>query len=152
MKVIAKVQTSIFLAHQYNCIKPWALTGADSNHFQHFLPCAWTSSSMGEGSLWKCSLKGLSSTTLISCFARLVQPSSPGCKENMSWYSAEKAWVAAWFASDYPSCPGDSSCWRSTSLFLSTDMLVHWIPYTSSSSSMVLGATSTRGTAFAATT
>ena len=36
-KVSAKAQTSIFLIHHYNCITPWALTGADSAHFQHLL-------------------------------------------------------------------------------------------------------------------
>ena len=39
-KVNAKARTSIFLAHQYNCITPWALwalTGTDGSHFQCLL-------------------------------------------------------------------------------------------------------------------
>ena len=83
---------------------------------------------------------------------RLVQPNSPGSKEKMSWYSTNRVQVAIWFPSDHPSRPDKSSCWKSTSLLLSTDILVCWIPCTSSSSSKFLGATSTWGTAFTATT
>ena len=74
--------------------------------------CAWTSSTMGGGILWNLSLKGSSSTTLISCFARSVQPNSPGSREKISWYSANRAWTAAWFSSHHPSRPDRSSCWK----------------------------------------
>ena len=84
--------------------------------------CAQTSSTMGWGILWTYSLKGSLSTTLISCFARLVQPSSTGFKEKTSWYWGNKVWVATWFGSDQPSRPDKSSCWRSTSLLLSTNI------------------------------
>ena len=69
----------------------------------------------------------------------------------MSWYSANKAWAVTWFVSDHPSRPDKSCYWRSTSFLLSTDILVHWIPCISSSSSNVLGVNSTGGRAFTAT-
>ena len=68
-----------------------------------FVMCAWTSSSMGRRILWKHSLKGSLSTTLISCFTRLVQPNSPGSKKKKSWYLANTAWVATWFPLGHPS-------------------------------------------------
>ena len=114
--------------------------------------CAQTSSTMGGAILQNCSLNGSSSTALILCFARCVQPHSQGSKEKMSWYSANRVQVTTWFSLDHPSRPDKSSCWKSTSFLLSTDILVCWIPCTSSSSSKVLGSTSTGGTAFAATT
>ena len=110
--------------------------------------CALTLSTMGRGILQNLSLKGSSSTVLISCFTRYVQPTSPGSKENMSWYSANRA---AWFLSDHLSRPDKYSCWKSTSLLHSTDILVHWIPYISSRFSKVPGPTSTWGTTFTAT-
>ena len=96
--------------------------------------------------LWNHSLKGLSSTTLILGFARLVQPNSPGSKEKMPLNLANRA--ATSFPLHHPSRLHKSSCWKSTSLLLSTDILVCWIPCTSSSSSKVMGTTSTWGTAF----
>ena len=113
--------------------------------------CAWTSSTIGGGILQNLSLKGSSSMTLISCFTRSVQPNSPGSKEKM-WYSASRTWVAAWFLSDHPSRPDNSSCWKNISLLCSTDILVCWIPWISSSFSNVSSATSTWGSAFAAAT
>ena len=107
---------------------------------------------MGEVILWKHSLKGSSSTTLISYVARSVQPSFPGSNEEMSWYSANKPWVTAWFILDYPSSSDKSIWWRSTSFLLSTDILAHWIPCMSSGSSKVLGANSTGDITFTATT
>ena len=112
--------------------------------------CAQTSSTMGGGILQNLSLKGSSSTTLILCFARPVQPSSPSSEEKMSWYSANRVWVAAWFLLDHPCWSDRSSYQKSTFLLCSTDILVCWISYTSSSFSKVLGATSTWDTAFAA--
>ena len=91
--------------------------------------CAWTSSTIGGGILQNLSLKGSLSMTLISCFARSVQPNSPGSKEKMPWYSASRAQVAAWFLSDHPSRPDNSSCWKSVSFFHSTGILVPWIPW-----------------------
>ena len=114
--------------------------------------CAWTSSTIGGGILWNLSLKGSSSITLISCFTRSVQPNSPGSKEKMSWYSASRTWVAAWFLSDHLSRPDKSSCWKSISFLHSTNSFVCWIPWLLSSFSNVLGATSTWGTPFVATT
>ena len=84
-------------------------------------------------------------------FARSVQPNSPGIKEKMLWYSANRGWVAAWFSSDHSSRPHKFSCWKSTSLH-STDIPVHWIPSISSNFSRVPRATSIWGTTFAATT
>ena len=50
------------------------------------LTWALISSTIGGGILQYLSLKGSSSTTLISCFARLVHPNSLGSSENMWWY------------------------------------------------------------------
>ena len=94
--------------------------------------CVQTSSTMGGGILWNCSLRGLLSTTLISCFAKLVQHSSLGSNKKMSWYSANKFWTFTWFASHHPSRQDKSSCWRSTSFLCSINILVHWMPCTSS--------------------
>ena len=88
----------------------------------------------------------------ISSFARLVQPNSPGSKEKISWYSANRAWTGTWFRMDLPSRPDKTSCWKSTSLLLSTNVLVCLIPCTLSISSKVPGTISTWGTAFTATT
>ena len=109
-KVNAKVQTSVFLVHQHDCITPWALTRVDSTHFQHLLHMCLDLIHHGGGILQNCSLKGSSSTTLISCFTRSVQPSSQGSNEKMSLCSANRAWVVTWFASDHPFKPGKSSC------------------------------------------
>ena len=57
-----------------------------------------------------------------------------------------------WFSLDHPSRPDRSSCWKSTSLLCSTDILVCWIPCISSSFFKVLGTTSTWSTVFTATT
>ena len=114
--------------------------------------CVQTSSTIAGIILQNHSLNGSSSASLISCFARSVQPSSPGSSEKMSLYSANKAWVATWFAYDHPFRPDKSSCWRSTSFLLSIDILVHWIPCVSSRTSKNLGANFTGGTTFAATT
>ena len=97
-------------------------------------------------------LEGFIINNLISCFAKSVQPNSPGSRKKMLWYSASRAHAAAWFLSDHPSRPDKYSCWKSTSVICSTDILVPWIPCISSNFSRVLGATSTEGTAFAATT
>ena len=43
--------------------------------------CAQTISTIGGVILWNLSLKGSPSTTLISCFARSIQPNSPCSKE-----------------------------------------------------------------------
>ena len=43
----------------------------------------WTSYTIGGGILQNLSLKASSSMTLISCFARLVQPNSPGSKKDV---------------------------------------------------------------------
>ena len=104
------------------------------------------------GEFPRISLKGSSSRTQMSCFARSVQPNSPGSKEKMSWYLASRTLAAAWFLSDHPSRPDNSSCWKSISLLHSTDILVCWIPWISSSFSSVPSATSTWATAFMATT
>ena len=112
----------------------------------------WTSSTMGGGIFQNLSLKGLLSTALIWCFARSAQPNSPGSKEKMSRYSANRTWAAAWFLSDHPCRLDKSSYWKSTSLLHSTDILVHWILHISSSFSKVPGATSTLDTTFTVTT
>ena len=110
-----------------------------------------TSSTMGWGILWNHSLKGLLSTTLISCFARSVQPNYSRLQgENVIVFSLQG--MDSHLTSDHPSRPDKSSCWKNTSLLLSTVILVHWIPCTSSSSSKVPGVTSTWGTAFTTTT
>ena len=114
--------------------------------------CAWTSSTIGGWILQNVSLKGSSSMTLISCFARSVQPNSPGSKEKMSWYSARRTLEATWFLTDHPSMPDNFSCWKSISLLYSTDILVCWIPWISSSFFNVPSATFTWSTAFTATT
>ena len=57
-------------------------------------------------------------------------------RKQMSWYSANNTWKATWFPLDHPSRPDRSSCWKITSLLLSTDILVCWIPCTLSSSPM----------------
>ena len=103
------------------------------------------SSSIRGGILWNLSLKGSSSTTLISCFAKSVKPNSPGSMEKMSWYSVNRAWAATQFLFDHLSRPYKSSCWKS-------NFFLCWIPYISSIFSRVSGVTFTGGTAFAATT
>ena len=112
--------------------------------------CTWTSSTKREGILWNLSLKGSSSTTLISHFDKSVQPSSPGSRKKMSWYSANRAWAAAWFLSDHLSRPDKTSLWKSSFFLCSTIILVHWIPCISSNFSSVR-VTSTGGNAFTAT-
>ena len=94
--------------------------------------CVQTSSTMGGGILWNCSLKDLLSTTLISCFAKSGQHSSLGSNKKMSWYSANKFWRVTWLTSYHPSRPDKSSCWKSTSFLHSINILVHWMPCTSS--------------------
>ena len=84
--------------------------------------------------------------------SKSIQPSSPGSREKMSWYSTKRAWAATWFLSDHLYRPDKSSCWRSNFFLWSTVILVHWIPCISSNFSRVLGVTSIRGTAFTATT
>ena len=140
---------------QCNCTKPLSFWCTKTTALHHGLwlgqivpvsnisfMCALTTSIMGGGILWNCSLKGSSSTTLFSCLARLVQPNSPGSKEKMSWYSANRAWVATWFPSDHSSRLDKSSCWKSASLLLSTNTLVCCIPWTLSRSSKVPGTNS----------
>ena len=85
-------------------------------------------------------------------FARSVQPNSLGSKEKMPWYSASRNLLATWFLSDHPSRPAKSSCWKSISFLHLTDILIHWIPWISSSFSNVPRTASTWGTAFLATT
>ena len=114
--------------------------------------CAWTSPTICGEILQNLSLKGSSSTTLILCFARSLQPNSPSSKEKMSWHSASRTWAVVWFLSDYLSWPDNSSCWKSISFLHSTDILDCWIPWISSSFSNVPSATSTWSTAFVATT
>ena len=91
-------------------------------------------------------------SSIVNATARSVKPNSPVSKERNSWYSTNRAWVATWFSLDHPSGPDRFSCWKSTSLLHSTNILVCWIPCISSSFSKFLGASSTWGTAFAATT
>ena len=115
--------------------------------------CAWTLSTIGGGILWNLSLKILSLITLISCFAKSVQPNSLGSREKILWYSTNRAWAAAWFPSDHSSRPDKSSCWKNTSLLCSTEILVHWILCISSNFFRVLqGPLPTGGTPFTATT
>ena len=57
--------------------------------------CAQTSSTIRGVILQNLSLKGLSSRTLISCFAKSIQPISPGSRERMSWYSGNRPWAPA---------------------------------------------------------
>ena len=104
------------------------------------------------GIFWNLSLKGSSSTALISCFPKSIQLDPPDSRKKMSWYSANRAQAAAWFLSDHLSMPDKSSCWKSSSFLCSTDILISWIPCISSNFSRVLEATSTGGTAFATTT
>ena len=104
------------------------------------------------GILWNLSLKSSLSTTLISCFAKSIQANSLGSRERMSWYSANRAWAAAWFLSDHLSRPDKSSCWKSNFFLCSTIILFHWIPCISSSFCRVLGVTSTGGVIFTTTT
>ena len=98
------------------------------------------------------SLKGSSSTTLISCFAKSIWPNSPGSREKGSWYSVNRAWAATWFPSDHLSRSDKSSCWKSSSFLCSTNILILWIPCISYNFFRVLGVTSTGGTTFSATT
>ena len=113
---------------------------------------AWTSSIIGGGILWNLSLKGSSSITLISCFARSVQPNPPGSKEKMSWYSTSRAYAVAQFLADHSSSPDKSRCCKSSSFLCPVDILAHWTPCIPCSFSNVPSATSTWGTAFTATT
>ena len=83
----------------------------------------WTSMTIGGGILLNISLKGLSSMTVISCFARSVQPNSPGSKEKMSWYSISRACTAAQFLADHPSSPDKSSSCKSASFLCPVDIL-----------------------------
>ena len=114
--------------------------------------CAWTSSTIKGGILWNFSLKGSLSTTLISCLTKSVQPNSPGSREKMLCYSANRAHAATWFLSDHSSRPDKSSCWRSNFFLCLTIILVWWIPCISSNFSRVLGVSFTGGTTFAVTT
>ena len=100
--------------------------------------------------LWNLSLKGSWSVTLISCFTKSVQTSSPGSREKMSWYPANRAQAAAWFPSDHHPTPDRSSCWKRVSFLHSTDILICWLPW--SSVSRVPGVNFTGGTTFVATT
>ena len=133
-------------------VTPWTLTGADIAHFQHLLHVHTDLVDHGWGNPLELPFKDFIINSSISCFARSVQPNSPGSKEKMSWYLANRMQAATWFPLDHPSRPDKSSCWKSTSLLLSTDILVCWIPCTLSSSSKVPGTTSTWGTGFTATT
>ena len=99
--------------------------------------CAWTSSTIKGGILQNLSLKGLSSKTLISCFAKSVQTNSPGSKERMSIHSANRAWAAIWLLSDHLSRPDKSSCWKRNFLLCSTVILFCWIHCISSNFSRV---------------
>ena len=100
--------------------------------------CKQTSSTIG-GILQNLSLKGLSSATLISCFTKSVHLSSPSSWEKMSWYSANRAWAAAWFSSDHPSKPDTSSYLKRVSFLHSTDILICQLPRILSSLTRVLG-------------
>ena len=89
---------------------------------------ALTSPTMEGGILWDLFLKGSSSTILISCCTRPVQPNSPGSSEKMSWYWVNRSWADVQFAPDHQSSPDKCSCWRSISFLCSIDILVCWIP------------------------
>ena len=97
-------------------------------------------------------LEGFLSATLISCFAKSVQPHSPGSMEKMSWCSANRAQGSTWFLSDHLSRPDKSSCWKSSSFLWSAIILICCIPCISSNFFTVPGVTSTGGTTFTATT
>ena len=114
--------------------------------------CAQTSSTIRGGILQNLPSNGSSSTTLISCFTKSVQPNSLGSREKMSWYSTNKAQGTTWFLSDHLSRPDKSSCWKSSFFLCSTIILVHWIPCISSNFSRVFGVSFPGGTTLAATT
>ena len=104
------------------------------------------------GMLWNLSLKGLSSATLISCFAKSLQPNSPVSREKMSWYSANRTQASAWFLTDHLSRPDKSSCWKSSFFLCWTIILVCWIPCISSNFPRNVGGYFHGGMAFATTT
>ena len=79
----------------------------------------------------------------MSCFAKSIQPNSPGFREKMLWYSGNRAWAAVQFLSDHLSRPDKSSCWKSNFFLCSTIILVHWIPCISSNFSKVSAVTFT---------
>ena len=109
-EVNAKVQTPNLLPNQHNCITPWALTRADNTCFKHLLHMGSHVLHHGSGNPSKSFFKKVcSSTTLISCFTRIVQSSSPDSKEKMAWYLANRWWVEVQFLSDHPSNPERSS-------------------------------------------
>ena len=53
----------------------------------------WTSSTKGRGICLNCSLKGVSSVTLIVCLVEWVQPNSAGSNEKTLWYLAKSQWA-----------------------------------------------------------
>ena len=103
MEVNAEVMTSIFLAHQHDCVTPCDLTRINSAHFQYLLHVCLDLIHHGWGNPSELLLKGFIITTLILCVARSVQSSSPGSNKKMSWYSANKVWAVMCFALDHPS-------------------------------------------------
>ena len=70
----------------------WGLIVPDSS-----ISCRWfqTSSTSSGGICLNCSLKGVSSVTLIVCLVEWVQPNSTGSNENMLWYWARSWWAAS---------------------------------------------------------
>ena len=64
----------------------------DSSIFHRWF---WTSSTSSGGIHLNCSLKGVSSVTLIMCSVEGVQPNSAGSNENTLWYSVRSQQVAS---------------------------------------------------------
>ena len=93
----------------------WALARANSTHFQHFLHVNPHFLHNRGGIIWNLSFKGSSSTTLISCFTRLVQPNSTYSSQKRLLYLVCREQADVQLVPDHPSSPDKSSCWRSIS-------------------------------------
>ena len=151
-KVYAKVQASVLLPNQHDSITPCVWLGWIVPTSNISLTWALTSSTIKGCILQNLSLKGSSSTTLISCFTRLVHPNYSDSNVKISWYSVSMAWADVQFAPNHFSSPDKSSCWRSISFLYSIYVLVYQIPCISFNFSRVPGITFTGGTLFEATT
>ena len=110
-----------------------------------------TSSTKGGGICLNCSLKGVSSITLIVCLVEWMQPNSVGSNEKTLWYSAKSQQAASASSGGHKSNPLRSSSSNSFPFLCLTVNWNVWGFWGPSSPSHKLVSISGSGTAIVAT-